>query len=79
MKRGIVLKSIEISPQSSFEPNRGIVDYECKITLRIQPEPCKRCNYLFIPTKRNKTCLVCLRKIDRIKLEKMELLMRLLY
>lgn len=79
MKRGIVLKSIELSLESNFTPNRGIVDYECNIALRVLPEVCTKCNYPYIPTEKNKICLMCTRNIDRIRLEKMQLLMSIIY
>jgi predicted Zn-ribbon and HTH transcriptional regulator len=80
MIRGIYRKSIELSLKCNFEPIRPIVEVHItEIHLPIAPEVCNHCGYNFIPTERNETCLLCIRGIDRTKLEKLELLMSLIY
>jgi len=78
MKRGLLHKSIELSLKCNFEPIRPIVEYSfTEIILPIAPQQCNQCGYNYIPTEHNETCLICIRNIDRTKLEKLELLFSL--
>lgn len=80
MIREIYHKRIELSLKSNFEPIGPIVEVNLtEIQLPVAPEVCNQCGYTYIPTERNETCLLCIRGIDRTKLEKLELLMSLIY